>query len=510
MTELAHAISVALLHFVWQGLLVAFVLWVALAMLGHRPVRLRYALSCAALLLMIAAPVVTVCLVYRAAGPATVYSGPFVRTEGAIDPVALAMTELLPRWIAVAEVWTLPLWSAGVVILALRLVWSSRHVSRLRRDGEPAPSAVVEVVSRLAQRVGVARPVQVLVSQLAESPSVVGWLRPVILVPTASLLNLNAGQLEAVLVHELAHIRRHDYLANLLQAVAETVLFYQPAVWWVSARIRAERELCCDDVAVEVCGDSVEYARALTLLERARLAPPELAMSSAAGPVFRRVLRLTGSEQRTPRVPALVAVSLAALCLLPTVRWAQAQPPMAGEARVSKDAIWVDTVKFGELPVLVRALGTLSGRDTVELQVPVAVAGDVRLGQSASVEVTRRTIVAGTVTRIDAPPPSGTVRVVVQLKDPQGQAAGQPVDGVIRVRVLQDVVYVGRPAGQSGGAEVWLFRLDADQKSASRVKVRLGAASVNAVQVMEGLAPGERIIVSDMGKFDGYARVRVE
>ena len=273
------------------------------------------------------------------------------------------MTGLLPRWIEAAEVWTLPVWLTGVFLLALRLVWSSRHVSRLRREGEPAPSVLRETVLRLAERVGVSRSVRVLVSGLADSPSVVGWLRPVILVPAASFLNLNAAQLEAVLVHELAHIRRHDYLANLLQTVAETVLFYQPAVWWVSSRIRTERELCCDDVAVEVCGDSVGYARALTLLERARLAGPELALSSAAGPVLHRVRRLTGATQPAPRVPAAVAVGLAVFCLLTTVRWAQAQPQMAGEAHVAKDAVWVDTVKFGEFPVMVRALGTITGPD---------------------------------------------------------------------------------------------------------------------------------------------------
>lgn len=216
MTELAHAISMALLHFVWQGVVVAFVLWVALAMLGNRPVRLRYGLSCAALLIMNAAPVVTFCLIYRAPWPAAVYQGSPAQIADSAGTAALAVTALLPRWIAAVEVWTLPVWSAGVIVLALRLVWSSRHVSRLRREGEPAPTVLLETVLRLAKRVGVSRAVRVLVSGLADSPSVVGWLRPVILVPTASFLSLNATQLEAVLVHELAHIRRHDYLANLL------------------------------------------------------------------------------------------------------------------------------------------------------------------------------------------------------------------------------------------------------------------------------------------------------
>lgn len=278
----------------------------------------------------------------------------------------------------------------------------------------------------------------------------------------------------------------------------------------MSSRIRTERELCCDDVAVEVCGDSVGYARALTLLERARLAAPELALSSASGPVLHRVLRLTGVTQPVPRVPAAVAVGLAAFCLLTTVRWAQAQPQMAGEAHVSKDAIWVDTVKFGEFPVLVRALGTITGPDTAELQVPSPVASDVQLGQSASVEVGRGIIAAGTVTRVDSQPSNGTVRVAIQFQAAAGQSVGHPVDGVIRTKLLSDVVYVGRPAVQSAGSEASLFKLDADRKFANRVKVRFGAAAVNLVQVLDGLKPGDRVILSDTTKFNGYDRVRLE
>src|SRR5580692_6312419 len=122
------------------------------------------------------------------------------------------------------------------------------------------------------------RAIRVLISTVAESPSVIGWLRPVILLPAATLAGLEPEQLQAVLAHEIAHIRRHDYLVNLAQTVVETLLFYHPAVWWVSARIRHERELCCDDAAVAMCGDAVFYARALTSLERLRAATPRLAM----------------------------------------------------------------------------------------------------------------------------------------------------------------------------------------------------------------------------------------
>lgn len=512
MTELAHAISLALLHFVWQGIVVAFVLWVALATLSSRSARLRYALSCAALLAMIALPILTVCFIYRAPQSTAAWFGPASPPADTAGPAALAVSGFLPHWIAALEAWTLPVWSAGVLVLALRLVWSSLHIFRLRREGQPATSGLLETVSRLAQRVGVSRPVRVLISQLADSPSVVGWLRPVILVPAASLLNLSTPQLEAVLVHELAHIRRHDYLANLLQILGETLLFYQPAIWWVSSRIRTERELCCDDVAVEVCGDSVGYARALTQLERARLAAPELALSSTAGPLLYRVRRLTGvpTPQPASRVPAVVVAGLSAICFLTTVRWAQAQPQSGTEAQVSREAIWVDTVKFGEFPVLVRALGVITGPNTAELQVPSPAAKDVQVGQAASVDVGRGIIVAGTVTRIHSQPANGAVPVAIQFQAPVGQSAGHPVDGIIRIRLLKDVVYVGRPAVPSTGSEISVFRLDPDRKSATRVKVRFGAVSVNTLQVLDGLQPGDRVILSDMTKYDVHDRIRLE
>ena len=132
--------------------------------------------------------------------------------------------------------------------------------SRLVR---PAPSEWQQALDRLKTRIRVSRPVRLLVSSLVQAPAVVGWLRPVVLVPVGALAGLPAEQIEALLVHELAHIRRHDYLVNVLQSVVEALLFYHPAVWWVSGHIRTEREQCCDDVAVSVSGDVLTYARAL-------------------------------------------------------------------------------------------------------------------------------------------------------------------------------------------------------------------------------------------------------
>jgi len=104
--------------------------------------------------------------------------------------------------------------------------------------------------------------VRLLVSSLVDVPTVIGWLRPAILVPVEFLTGMSAEHITALLGHEMAHIRRHDYLASILQSVAEALPFYHPAVWWVSEQIRAERELCCDDLAVAAGFDVLTYARA--------------------------------------------------------------------------------------------------------------------------------------------------------------------------------------------------------------------------------------------------------
>src|SRR5437660_1057705 len=134
-----------------------------------------------------------------------------------------------------------------------------------------------------------------------DAPAVLGWFRPVVLLPVRALTGLTEAQIEAVIAHELAHIRRLDCFVNLFQIAPETLLFYHPAVWWVSQRIRAERENCCDDEAIVICGDAVNYARALTLMEEWRTAPA-LMMAANRGPLAARVVRLLGWDAAATRM----------------------------------------------------------------------------------------------------------------------------------------------------------------------------------------------------------------
>ena len=130
-------------------------------------------------------------------------------------------------------------------------------------------------------------------------------MKPVVLLPASALAGLTPQQLEAILAHELAHIRRHDYLVNLLQTLVETLLFYHPAVWWLSRRIRIERENCCDDLAVSLCGDPCTYARALADLEALRGPARSLAMAANGGSLLQRVRRLLGAPTSRRTRPGL-------------------------------------------------------------------------------------------------------------------------------------------------------------------------------------------------------------
>ena len=163
-------------------------------------------------------------------------------------------------------------------------------------------------------------------STLADVPSVVGWLRPVILVPASAFLQLAPHQLEALLAHELAHVRRHDYLMNLLQSCVETLFFYHPGVWWVGRRMREERENCCDDVAVAVCGDPMVYARALADLEQFRGAVPKLAMAANGGSLFNRIERLIAPRPTTRFTTPVGITALTLLLVAGAFMWAAQQP----------------------------------------------------------------------------------------------------------------------------------------------------------------------------------------
>ena len=327
MSQLTHALSSALLHFVWQGTLVALLLSIVLFLLRRRSAQSRYAASCAALAILALLPAATTWMLYRAPSVADSSRAIAAAVSRAFS-VPAQPPDLPTAWLPALRAWVLPLWSAGVLLFSLRLAWGCRQISRMRRRGSAPGDKLSVVIPALASRLDISRAVRVLIAEQGDSPSVIGWLRPVILVPPAALLGLTASQLEFILAHELAHIRRHDYLVNLAQTLVEAVLFYHPAVWWISTRIRHERELCCDDLAVQYCGDAAGYARALTNLERLRVSAPAMAMAASGGDMLYRIQRLVGNAAHSSppsKLPATLALVLGLACFALNIHWAHSQ-----------------------------------------------------------------------------------------------------------------------------------------------------------------------------------------
>jgi beta-lactamase regulating signal transducer with metallopeptidase domain len=309
--EWLQRLAGSLLHFVWQGALLAFVASILLHLLANRSAALRYTVAVVLFGLMLLAPCVTVFL-YPETGAAAsrviqVFGESFRR------PGSLPGAENAAQW----TWWIVVAWAAGVSACSIRLIAGWVLSLRLIRS---AQSAVPPALNRLMERAQSAvlakgKAARLLIGERVTGPVVFGWLRPVVLLPASAVTGLNEAQLLAVLAHELAHVRRYDFLVNTMQRFVESLLFYHPAVWWLSARIRAERELCCDDMAISVCGDRFAYAEALLELERTRQATPVLAVPATGG-LTARIRRLLGAEHiNRDWQPATVALLILFTCV---------------------------------------------------------------------------------------------------------------------------------------------------------------------------------------------------
>ena len=321
-TPLAQALGWTLVHFIWQGALVAAVLGVVLVALRRHSAQARYLACCAGMAVMMLAPVVTLIVVAVAPRPPV--------GETAAAALALLETEGVPLWQRLTPY--LPaltlFWILGVALTQARFGFHFWRAQRLKRSGtSPAPLAWEQVVRDLGDRLGIARPVRIVESSLARVPTLIGYLEPVILVPASAWLGLTGNQLRVVIAHELGHVRRHDYLVNLIQAVFESLLFYHPAVWWLSGRLRVEREYCCDDIAVAIGGDRLCYAQALASLEDLRSVEIQPALASTGGALMNRIRRLIGVPVVSIRpsggwvAPAALTLAVLATASAVTFAW---------------------------------------------------------------------------------------------------------------------------------------------------------------------------------------------
>ena len=316
-TPLAYHLGWTLVHFLWQGALVGVLYGCLRFVLRDSEPQSRYWLSLTALAVLAVLPVLTFIRLMAApvavpaiAGVAhTIQSLEFAPQTSIMDALRELLRSVVP--------WTVPAWCAGVALMALRSFAGWHRIHQLTREGaEHASDDWQDKLTQLAMRVGVRVRVRLMVTAKVAVPCVVGWLKPIILLPPAALSGLSVQQLEMVLAHELSHIRRHDYLVNLLQLLVETVLFYHPVVRWISRDARRERELCCDDSAVHACGDALHYAHALTDLADIQAADLQLAVGLNGGDLTLRVERLIAPHHVSEGAPRLTTLMLATAVFL--------------------------------------------------------------------------------------------------------------------------------------------------------------------------------------------------
>ena len=308
-----------LFHSLWQGATLACMLAVALCFVQSPKV--RYTLACGTLLAMLLAFAGTIALEFRTPGNPLRF--PTLGLEFPATTAVPGAMKGLPL-LSVVQFWLL-----GVTLVYLYRIWGWAALRQLRSRGVCACPLLWQArLDVLASRLRLARAVVLLESAMTEIPITFGALRPLVLMPIGLLAALPVEQVEAILLHELAHIRRHDYLVNLMQTLVEGLLFYHPAIWWISHVIRRERELCCDQDVVQLTGDAASYAEALASLQQFRYREPALA--ATGGALMSRVLRLLGrpTSSAATALPAVLFLLLAGA----TLSWAFYPAPQQAPA----------------------------------------------------------------------------------------------------------------------------------------------------------------------------------
>jgi beta-lactamase regulating signal transducer with metallopeptidase domain len=346
---LSHRESLALgwtlLHFCWQGTVVAAIFALADMITLRSSSRVRYAIALGALGLMPLAVLTTFAnemktlaqagtgeafrqttqtpissaLQLSLTGQSSRELAPMVRNP---EVWLTSHTQSLLPWQSILP-WIDAIWMLGILLFAVRAAGGWWQLEQLRRTARGVvPAHVMESLFRVRDRLNVGRRIMLRVSDRVISPMVMGVWQATVILPGSAILHLSTEELEAVLAHELGHVRRWDYACNLMQTGLETLLFFHPAVWWLSRIVRDRREVCCDEIAVRSCSNPVVYAQTLLRLEEQKTRGLELAVAfkGSSGSLLGRVEKVLGEDRpmefrMTSGVRLLVVGTVLALLL---------------------------------------------------------------------------------------------------------------------------------------------------------------------------------------------------
>nr|WP_315468355.1 M56 family metallopeptidase [uncultured Undibacterium sp.] len=336
---LTNTIGWALVDFLWQGLAIALGTAFLLQISRNARPQTRYLIACLSLVLCFLAPIWEFLQSLKTTKEfigAHASSSSFVESK-----VALTWAELTQIWFQTHIDFIVITWAIVVAILALRLllgVFWLRSYSNGKRG--VSNSYWQRKTEQLAARFQIDKPVLVRIVQDLESPITIGWIRPMILVPASLVTGMTPSYLEALIAHELAHISRFDYIVNFIQNLIEMVLFFHPAVWWISKKIRTERENIADDLAASMLGEPRRLALALQELELLQFTTPQLAQAAHGGNLMLRIKRLVRPEvQSVNWKTAVTALSISAVCfgMVANASVAPLQTPKSNEPVLSKE-----------------------------------------------------------------------------------------------------------------------------------------------------------------------------
>lgn len=372
MSAFIFALGLTLMHFLWQGLLLGCATAVVLTLLRNSRAEYRYLVACCALLACLGWPALEL----------------WQRLTSDVDATSASMQSLpwAARALAADGDWfdlrdsvrgVVGLWALCAAALALRMVagllWLDRVARHPGAGDRHTQQRLEHELAQLAQRFGIPRTVRVRLVDTLASPITAGWWQPVVMVPTALVTGMPPDLLQALLAHELAHIQRHDYLINLLQNVIETLLFYHPAVWWISNRIRVERELIADAVAARQLGEPRRLALALSELERLRFSHHQLAQAANGGDLMKRIQHLLRPAPQSLNWKAAIAMlGVAVACVSVYAEATAADKNAAGNRNAVVDFNSCSKPAWPEGAIAAKRTGT------VQLNFLVGVDGNVK------------------------------------------------------------------------------------------------------------------------------------
>jgi len=369
-SALAHHLGRALLHSLWQGTAIAIILATALYLLRRRSAAVRHAVCFFALVAMLVTMVVTLSRPIIAAhstsessyrNTARSLSASVIRSEGALTPdndgalkpsipasarpvkpgvMLPSRLALLLSWCETRSPFLSVCWAVGVLALSLRHIGGWWWIRKMRRCGTPAHADLLQMMNRLQARFDLPHVTSLLVSVDAAAPMLVGLLKPVVLLPASVITGLDSAQLEAILAHEIAHLVRRDAWANLFQLTMETLFFYHPAIWWIGRRMREEREIAADDLALSICTDRRLYAGALARLVEVQQVTA-FALAANGGSLLHRIRRIVHPAATEPV----------------TAGWSSSLPVVIALAMIG--TLWVTQVRANDENVIVLQRGEL-------------------------------------------------------------------------------------------------------------------------------------------------------